>query len=134
MHGAMSDFPPLAALFLTHFDDIKGQSIVHYVSLDDEREINRPNYTPSADLAQVYRRNASNTSLSLPGCISSPPTWYASRTTLYPRSGSSGPGTWLQAAGEGVEWVLLVSCSVRARCTREVSADCASEQGLRGVV
>ncbi|WVQ97265.1 hypothetical protein IAU59_004376 [Kwoniella sp. CBS 9459] len=30
-----SEFPPLAALFLTHFDDIKGQSVVFYASLPD---------------------------------------------------------------------------------------------------
>ncbi|WVQ85230.1 hypothetical protein IAT38_007395 [Cryptococcus sp. DSM 104549] len=27
--------PPLAALFLTHFDDIKGQSVIFYASLPD---------------------------------------------------------------------------------------------------
>ncbi|WVN85166.1 uncharacterized protein L203_100311 [Cryptococcus depauperatus CBS 7841] len=28
-------FPPLAALFLTHFDDVKGQSVLYYSSLPD---------------------------------------------------------------------------------------------------
>ncbi|WWD17777.1 hypothetical protein CI109_102218 [Kwoniella shandongensis] len=31
----MTDLPPLAAIFLTHFDDIKGQSVVFYASLPD---------------------------------------------------------------------------------------------------
>lgn len=32
-------FPPLAALFLTHFDDIKGQSTIFYTSNDGEGKI-----------------------------------------------------------------------------------------------
>ncbi|WVO24479.1 uncharacterized protein IAS62_005847 [Cryptococcus decagattii] len=31
----MTAFPPLAAVFLTHFDDIKGQSVLYYSSLAD---------------------------------------------------------------------------------------------------
>lgn len=30
-----STFPPLAALFLTHFDDLKGQEVVYYTSVSD---------------------------------------------------------------------------------------------------
>lgn len=29
----MTAFPPLAAVFLTYFDDIKGQSVLYYSSL-----------------------------------------------------------------------------------------------------
>ncbi len=28
--------PPLAALCLTHFDEVKGQSVIFYASTDDE--------------------------------------------------------------------------------------------------
>ena len=30
-----SPFPPLAALFLTHFDDLKGQTTIYYQSLSE---------------------------------------------------------------------------------------------------
>lgn len=36
--GELPAFPPLASLFVTHFDDIKGQSVAYYVSLDGESE------------------------------------------------------------------------------------------------
>lgn len=36
-----SKFPPLAAVFLTHFDDTKGQSVLYYKSYDETGKLNR---------------------------------------------------------------------------------------------
>lgn len=40
--GELPAFPPLASLFVTHFDDIKGQSVAYYVSLDGESDFVAP--------------------------------------------------------------------------------------------
>lgn len=36
MTGPLPTFPPLAALFLTYFDDLKGQTIAYFSAIDSE--------------------------------------------------------------------------------------------------
>jgi hypothetical protein len=51
-------FPPLAAIFLTHFDDIKGQSVLYYKSSDEESEFYFPEelaMIPTTDTLLAHR-------------------------------------------------------------------------------
>lgn len=48
----MSPFPPLAALFLSHFHDLKGQEITYYASLSDGK---RPPLTRTDSQTRFHR-------------------------------------------------------------------------------
>jgi hypothetical protein len=57
--GDLPGLPPLASLFVTHFDDIKGQSVAYYVSMDGESAfapaVSIPNLNPHLMLETTSR-------------------------------------------------------------------------------